>query len=162
MVEVELGQLGLLDDVPTLDSLAPDSMPLFAGTTVAAGRIVAAERIVASGRRTVAVLPEARRIERWDFVVEYFVGRPRLDELELGELEFGELELDKQPVRRVVRLEFDTDPADFGPAGFGPAGFGPGSVGLLDLGIAVVGHRTRHERLLSSVQLPHQDLHAEA
>ena len=152
MVEVELGQLGLLDDVPTPDSLAPDSMPLFAGTTVAAGRIVAAERIVAAGRRTVAVLPEARRIEQWDFVVEYFVGRPRLDELELGELE-----LDKPPVRRVVRLEFDTDPADFGPAGFGP-----GAVGLLDSGIAVVGHRTRHERLLSSVQLPHQDLHAEA
>ena len=141
MVEVELGQLGLLDDVPTPDSLAPDSMPLFAGTTVAAGRIVVA------GRRTVAVLPEARRIEQWDFVVEYFVGRPRLDELELGDLE-----LDKPPVRRVVRLEFDTD----------PAGFGPGSVGLLDSGIAVVGHRTRHERLLSSVQLPHQDLHAEA
>ena len=103
------------------------------------------------------MLPEARRIEQWDFVVEYFVGRPRLDELELDELELGELELDKPPVRRVVRLEFDTDPADFGPAGFGP-----GSVGLLDSGIAVVGHRIRHERLLSSVQLPHQDLHAEA
>lgn len=161
MVAVELGQLGLLGDVPI-----PDSLALFAGTTVAVGpavvvavvvQIVAAEQIVVAGRRTAAVLPEAPPIGQRDFVasrfaamrfvVEYFAGRRPLDELELGELE-----PDKPLVPRFVRLEFDTR----------LPGFGQGTVGLFDSGIAVVGHRARRERPLNSVQLPHLGPNAEA